>query len=107
MNDFFDKTFYGSTIGEWLLALIIILSGILFAKAVYWIFGKVIKKITAKTKTKFDDIMVDRLQGPIIFAIISITFWYGILILRISDRITIYIDKLYYGLIFINIAWLV
>ena len=49
------KIYYGNSVEAWAIALGIILGAFIAGKVVYWIFGNLIKKITAKTKTKLDE----------------------------------------------------
>ncbi|MEZ5197963.1 MAG: hypothetical protein R2764_16725 [Bacteroidales bacterium] len=64
MNEFFSKKFYYNTLGEWAIALLILLGSFILAKLIYWVFGNLIKRATKKTKTKIDDIIVDMLENP-------------------------------------------
>jgi hypothetical protein len=41
------------------------LGAYIFSKLAYWIFGNILKRITAKTKTRIDDILVELLEKPI------------------------------------------
>ncbi len=107
MSEFFEKGFYGNTIGEWSVSLLIILSGIIIAKIVYWIISKFVKRLTKKTKTKLDDIIVDMIEEPIVFAIIIASIWYGIMQLTLPEAVMSFISKTYFFLIIINISWLI
>lgn len=107
-TDFFSKTFYGNTLSQWGLALLLIFGSVLVAKIFYWISGNVIKKLTKKTKTKLDDILVDMLEEPIVFFIIIIGLWYALNhILHFQEATQIWINRIYYILTIFNIAWLV
>jgi MscS family membrane protein len=69
MLDFLQKDFYWNTTGEWLLAFAIIIGSVLLGRAVFWVFSNVVKKLTAKTKTNIDDIIIDMVEEPISFAV--------------------------------------
>lgn len=75
---FWDKTYYGNTILEYAISLGIILGAVVAAKILYWISKTVIKKLTARTKTKLDDILVDKLEEPVVFGVILYGAWYAI-----------------------------
>ena len=62
MDSFFNKIFYHNTIQQWGITLLIILGAIILAKIVYWLFGNIIKKATAKTKSKLDDLIIDMIE---------------------------------------------
>ncbi len=107
MLEFLEKDFYWNTVGEWLLALAIMLAGVVLGKAVFWIIGNVVKKITAKTKTKVDDIIIDMIEEPVSFAISILVIWYGLDSLNLPDAGHIWINRIYYVLVIFNIAWLI
>ena len=88
MSEFFDKTFYGNTIAEWSISLLIMLGSVIVAKITYWVFSNIIKRITKKTKSKLDDLLIDKIEEPVIFAIILLGFWYGLNYLNLSDGLS-------------------
>jgi len=106
MSDFFSKTFYNNTIGEWAISLSIILASIIIAKLLYYFISKVLKRFTKKTNTKLDDILLDMLEEPMVFAIIIAGVWYGLNFLNLTEGLEKFIEKVYYILIVFNIAWL-
>ena len=76
--DFWNKTYYGNTVLDYAIALGIILGSIIAAKLLYWLSSNVLKKITAKTKTNLDDIIVDKVEEPVIFGALLTACWYAI-----------------------------
>jgi len=76
--EFLDEKYYHNTVLEWLIALGIILGGVIVAKILYWFTSTVIKKITAKTKTKLDDLLIDKLEKPVIFIVIIAAYYWAI-----------------------------
>ena len=107
MREFFSQTFYGNTVGEWAIALLIIVGAIIVSKIVYFIISKVVKGFTKKSKAKLDDILVDMIEEPIVFAIIILGVWYGLGYLEFPQKFDDFIAKTYYILITFNVAWLV
>lgn len=105
--DFIHKEFYWNTVGEWLLALAIILLSVLLGKVVFWFFSNVVKKLTAKTKTNIDDIVIDMVEEPLSFAIAILGIWYGLDSLNLPDVGHVWINRIYYLLIIFNVAWLI
>ena len=106
MSEFFSKTFYNNTIGEWAISFVIILASIIIAKLLYFVVSKILKQFTKKTKTKIDDIIIDNIEEPMVFAIIIAGVWYGLNFLNLTDGLENFIEKVYYILIVFNIAWL-
>jgi MscS family membrane protein len=103
---FLDTTYFGNTIGKYLIALAIIFGGIIVGKIVYWIFGNVLKVFTNKTKTHLDDIIVDSLNNPIVFFIFYLCFNYAYRTLYLSLRAEEILKNISYILLAINVAWI-
>lgn len=74
---FLDRFYYDNTVLNWLVFFGIILGSIIAAKMFYWFSKTVIKKLTEKTKTKLDDILVDMLEEPIVLGIVTGGLWYS------------------------------
>lgn len=107
MLDFLQKDFYWNTTGEWLLAFAIIIGSVLLGRAVFWVFSNVVKKLTAKTETNIDDVIIDMVEEPISFAVAILGIWYGLDSLNLPDVGHVWINRIYYLLIIFNIAWLI
>ena len=107
MRDFFEKAYYGNTIGDWAIAFVIFIASILLSKLVYYLVAKTIKQFTKRTKSKLDDIIIDKLEEPVMFAIIITGIWYGLNILNLSDWIEGIKGHAFYFVITFNIAWLI
>lgn len=106
MSEFLDKTFYHNTIENWAISLAIILGSILVAKALYWVIGKTVKTLAKNTKTKLDDILVDTLEEPLVFAVAIIGLWYGFERLSFPETFENWMGKVFHVLIAINVTWL-
>ena len=107
MTEFLAKEFYWNTVGEWLIALAIILGSILLGRAVFWVLSNIVKKLTAKTKTNIDDIIIDMIEEPMAFAVSILGIWYGLDALHLPDVAHVWINRIYYLLVIFNIAWLI
>jgi MscS family membrane protein len=107
MSEFFEKTFYGNTVAEWSVSLLIIAGTFVLSKALYWLFGNIIKRITKKTKSKLDDLLVDKIEEPVILALVLGGIWYALLYLNLSEGILNFIDKAFYVAFTFDVSWLV
>ena len=105
MVEFLSKDFYGNTIKEWVIALSIIFGSFVLGKILYLVTTKFFKKLTSRTKTQLDDILVERLERPVIFALIIIGVWAGITTLNIYPSIKDWLSKAYIILISFNVSW--
>ncbi len=106
--DFLNKIYYHNTILEWLIALGIILGGVIAAKLLYWFTSTVMKKITAKTKTKLDDLLIDKLEKPVIFIVIIAAYYWSISYLNFPNNgLENLLFKLATFALVIDITWLI
>jgi len=101
-----SNTYYGNTILQWMIACAIIIGALVLGKCLYWLIGKTVKIMAAKTKTRLDDILVDMLEEPFVFGVIIVGIWYGIRFLTVTDASKAIVNKAYYVLIIANVAWL-
>jgi MscS family membrane protein len=106
-SDTLSSVYYGNSLGEWSYALLIIFGAFVLGKVFYWILGNVVKKLTSRTKTKLDDIIIDMIEEPIMLAIILYGIWYGISTLILPEFLMNWIGKVFHVLVVINIAWLI
>jgi MscS family membrane protein len=106
MNEFFAKEFYYNTVGDWAISLAIIVGILVVAKILYWIFGRIVKTLTAKSKTKLDDIIVDMIEEPIVLIVTIIGVWFAIARLNFPEEILAWIDNVYWVIITLTVTWL-
>ena len=104
---FFENMYYGNTPIEWAIALGIILGAFLAGKIIYMIIGATVKKLTAKTKNTLDDILVDKVEEPIMLAIILGGMWYATTTLTLSAGAQAFFGKVFWGLLILNVGWFV
>jgi MscS family membrane protein len=107
MNNFFEKVYFGNTFLEWVTAFSIVLFSVTAGKILYWFSGAILKKLTKKTETKFDDIVIDQAEEPVVLAL---TLWgieYGLTKLRFTEKIDSYIERGMDFMITLALAWLV
>lgn len=107
MSEFFAKEWYGNTIEQWGVALIIILSSVILGKLVYWFSSKILKQFTKKTKTKIDDILVDMLEEPIVVGIVIGSSWYALQMLSFSEGTEQWLANVFRAIFTLNITWLI
>ena len=106
-EDILTKTYYGNTIGAYMLAFLLIIASVVLARVAYWVIGHVVKRFTRKTKNRMDDILVDMLEEPVVFAIVIIGIWFSLELLHTSDTAQTVIATAYYILIVFDVAWFI
>ncbi|MEM6916708.1 MAG: hypothetical protein AAF491_09105, partial [Verrucomicrobiota bacterium] len=103
---FLGKEFYGNSIVDWLTALVIIAAAVMLGKVVYWVFQRVVRRFTAKTQTKIDDIIIDLIEEPIAFGLIVAGVWVGLATLSLPDWFHEKLGHVAQVLIVLAIAWM-
>ncbi|MBN2789366.1 MAG: mechanosensitive ion channel family protein [Candidatus Delongbacteria bacterium] len=106
MKEFLAKTYYNNTAEDWFISLLFIIGGIIVSKIIYWIFSAVIKKLISKTKTRLDDVLIQVLEKPIIYAFIIGGAWLGLDRLTFSPKTHTIIAHAFTFILIFNITWL-
>jgi len=101
------KEFYGNTVFDWMHAALIIVGAVVLGKALYWVIGRTIKRMATRTRTRLDDILIDMLEEPVVFAVVILGIWYGLGVLELSEAVDSGINKGLYILVCVNVAWLI
>ncbi len=106
-EDFLSKAYYGNTIQEWGTALLIIIGAVVIGKILYWICGNTLRRLTSKTETKLDDILLDMMEEPIVFAITVAGIWVGVNRLNLSDAARALFANGLHMLLVLSVTWLI
>ena len=84
--EFLERIILGNSIQEWAIALGIILGTFVATKIVYWLIANIVKKLTAKTKTNLDDVLIEKLEKPIRYSILILGYWIAIHYIKIENN---------------------
>jgi len=103
--EFLDKTFYNNTLENWGVFLLIVAGAILLNKIIHLLNKHLFQKLAAKTKTRFDDIMLASLEAPVLFGIMLAGIWVAFLRLETPDKVREMIVLSYRILITLNSTW--
>ena len=106
MEELLTKTYYGNTALEWLIALAVILAAVVLGKIAYWIFANVARRVTAKTKTSLDDIILDMVEEPVVLVLTIGGIWYGLSMLELPETAHNWIGHVLQAVIILTAAWL-
>ncbi|MCK0131580.1 mechanosensitive ion channel family protein [Flavobacteriaceae bacterium F08102] len=107
MTTYLSQLFLRNTLTQWLIAVAFVLGGVIIAKTAYFIFKKISKGLVRSTKTKLDDLLIETLEKPAIFAIAVIGFYLGMQQLSMTSDIRLLIENTNKVLIVICITWFV
>ncbi|MDH3761563.1 MAG: mechanosensitive ion channel family protein [Gammaproteobacteria bacterium] len=106
MNELLSQTYYQNTLQEWLIGLGIIVGSVVLGRAVYWVFSKIVRTFTSRSKTEFDDIIVDMVEEPVVFMIIASGIWFGLRTLTLPERLGVAIGNSYHVIVALLVGWL-
>ena len=102
-----EQSFYGNTLHDWLISLIIIASAIVLNKGIVLLNKYVIQKLTSKTKNRLDDILFKMLESPVLLGITLAAIWFAARRLELGTPLENAILKAYKVLTVINVTWFV
>jgi MscS family membrane protein len=103
--DFWNTVYWGNTVQAWIISLSIIVAALIVNKLINLLNKHVLRKIAAKSRYRFDDILLDALEKPVMFGVILVAIWIAAMRLNTGDKIHVIIEKAYHILIIINITW--
>ena len=108
-NQWWKKKFLNNTVVNWLIALGFVLGAVVAARALYWAISKYVKKITAKTETKLDDLIIDMSDEPWVYAAGAGGIWFGFSSLDFSAYAGAdeWINGFFSVIITLIVAWLI
>lgn len=106
-EDILTKTYYDNTISEWGVSLLFIVGAVVIGKIAYWISSNTLRRLVAKTDTKLDDIILDMIEEPIIFAVTVAGIWYGLGRLTLPEAAWSWISAGVQILLVLAVTWLI
>ena len=101
-----EATYGGNTIFQYFSSFTVIVLTLFSGKILYKTFRTIFKKRALKTKDCFDDIVLNIIEKPILFAFTLTGFWYGFSLLSIPLNIEKWVVISFKFLIVFNIAWI-
>jgi MscS family membrane protein len=102
-----EQTFYGNSIHDWLISLIIIAAAFLLNKIIVLLNKYVIQKLTSKTKNRLDDILFRMLEAPVLLGVILFAIWIAAKRLELGAPVERAIFLSFRVLTVINVTWFV
>ena len=103
--DFLQNTFLGNTLEHWLIALAWAVGGIIVARILYKVVGSIARKLTAKTRSNLDDLIVDKLEEPLVLALTIIALRSAYAQLSFGDSVDDFVDTSMTVAYALNITW--
>ncbi len=102
-----ETNVYGNSVEDWLVSLAIIVGSFLLGKLIRFIAENVLPRLTAKTETKLDDVVVALMKEPMLFAVMLGGIWLACGRLTLPAGLFEFIKDSYRFLVVINGTWFV
>ena len=98
------QEFYGNSILNWAIAVGILLLSFVVVKMLYWIFSNIISRLTSKTKTNLDDVLIDKLEKPLTYLVLILGYWISIHYLVFKEEVELVLENAAYFLLVIDVT---
>jgi len=105
--EFFERQFYNNTISDWAISLLIIIGAVVVTKLLIWFIKNIVKKLSAKSKTKIDDLIVDMLEEPLIYIIALGGVWFAVNRLTFTDQVSSYLEHGFWFVVILVVTWFI
>lgn len=73
--EFLEQILYGNTLKNWGVSLLIIVGALIFNKIIQFLNKRVFQKLSAKTRNRFDDILFQSLEAPVLLGVMLVAIW--------------------------------
>lgn len=104
---FLDTVYMGNTLEQYLFAILIVVAFVIGAKVAYHFLRNYVRKVTAKTKTKADDLLVDIVESPLLLLMFVIGLNYGLGMLTFEEGIQSFVSNVLSVLSSLIVVWFV
>jgi len=107
MVDIFGNIVYKQAVQNWLLFFVILIVAVILGKIIYTFCKYVVRRVTVNTRTKFDDILIDVLEEPLVFLVFVIAFWFAWPLLNMPENTNDIVYKILQVIIVLTVAFFV
>jgi len=105
MFDFLSVEYFGNTLFQYLLFLVTVGAFFVAGKIVLYAAKGIGRRITAKSKTKLDDLFLDLIEEPIVFGLVIVGLFVGLQFLSFTDEIAPIAGNIIGVLVILLLAW--
>jgi MscS family membrane protein len=106
MNEILEQTYYGNTVKDMAISAVIAIGAVIAGRVLYWLFNKIAKAISAKSKTKLDDIFIDMVEEPLSFIVVLAGLWYALNRLNFTEGGREFIGHATQFVVILTISWM-
>ncbi|AEH06014.1 mechanosensitive ion channel family protein [Methanothermococcus okinawensis] len=103
--DFLNITYFGNPFYAYIIFILFIVFGIIFGKLTNFIVKSYVKRIVGKTKTKFDDIVLNAIEHPIVILVFTGFLYFGLKFLVLPSAISILLNEAIKIVVILCMTW--
>ena len=107
MGSFLQQVYYGNTVGEWALALGIVVASAVAGRIVFWLIGRGIRRLARRTTSLFDDSVVDMVEEPIVGLVVLIGARYALNTLHMTTGAAAFVSGAFNLVLTLFAGWLI
>ncbi len=101
-----DKLYYGNSLRDWGISLLIIVGALILNKLISIINRRVIRRFTARSSTRIDDLLSEALEPPILLGVMLFAVWISLGRLDLGTKFHHFLHNAYEVLVTLNVTWL-
>lgn len=106
-EEILSRVFFGNTVLAWGQALLIIVLVVLLSKFLFWVFKRFVRRLTRKTETRLDDLVLSRIQRPFLFGVNLMGIRSALAVLTLPEWLDTKIAIAFQALLVILGTWLI
>ena len=102
-----DTLYYGNSLRDWGISLLIIVGAVVVNKLISLINRRVVRRLTARSSTRIDDLLSEALEPPILLGVMLFAVWISLGRLNgLGQKFHDVLYKAYEVLVTLNFTWL-
>ena len=102
--DILQNSLFGNSLESWLIALAWAVGGIIVSRVLYRII-RAIARLTRKTNTNIDDLIIDKLEEPLVLALTIVAFRTAYEQLSFGENVDVFVHSAMKVAYALNITW--
>lgn len=106
MQEFLTQTYYGNTGADWAIAFVIAIGAFVLGKIVYWLLRGVLRGMAARTSSRYDDVLIDMVDEPMVIIVTAFGLWVAIQQLTLPDALERFAWATIQAAITLAVAWM-
>jgi MscS family membrane protein len=105
IEEYLDGVFFGNSLKQYLIFFGILGGSIIAGRILYYIFKIYVRRLTRKTKSNVDDILVDKIEEPLVAFVVILGFYFAYEQLNLSEYNYEIFSRITKNLFTIVFAW--